>query len=78
MIIGFDTHIMPEMAARLSFFAVQHPTIWGFAKGSNGQRCPFAPNRQVKKNGDFVIQDRGVCIQQSLLQNSKFSDVELC
>jgi hypothetical protein len=34
MIIGFSTHIMPKMAACLSFFAVQHPTIWDFAKGS--------------------------------------------
>jgi predicted RNA-binding Zn-ribbon protein involved in translation (DUF1610 family) len=37
MIIGFGTHIMPEMAARfffLLFSTVQHPKIWSFAKGS--------------------------------------------
>ncbi|MDR1646603.1 MAG: hypothetical protein LBR88_00980 [Zoogloeaceae bacterium] len=32
MIIRFDTHIMPEMAACFFFFSVQHPTVWGFAK----------------------------------------------
>ncbi|MDR1646605.1 MAG: hypothetical protein LBR88_00990 [Zoogloeaceae bacterium] len=57
MIIGFATHIMPEMAARLFFFAVQHPTVWGFAKGSIVQEDKKMDFKIERKNLRQMIID---------------------